>query len=364
MVNALESVLKGIDFEVIFVDDDSPDETAALVRQTAVTHTNVRVIQRINRRGLASAAIEGMMASSAPYLAVIDGDMQHDESILPQMLAKLKNEHLDIVIGTRNTEGGSMGSFSAQRVQLSNLGRRISSVLCKTPLSDPMSGFFLLTRSYLDEVVRSLSVVGFKVLLDLLASSKRQVRAGEIAYTFRNRTAGESKLTPTVCLEYVELILDKLIGHWIPVRYAFFGLVGAFGVLVQFGVVWLLRSSLPFTTAQAAASVAAMIPNYILNNQLTFRARRLRGFSWFWGLLGFVLACSVGLFCNLGIAADLRRLDVPWTIASLAGLVVGSVWNYGVSSMLIWRVRRNHQRMIGHRRSGEELRAAVQTSQS
>jgi dolichol-phosphate mannosyltransferase len=349
MVNALETALAGIDFEIIFVDDDSPDGTAAAVRSLARSNLHIRVVQRINRRGLASAAIEGMMVSSAPYLAVIDGDMQHDETALPAMIAKIKADALDIVIGTRNTSGGSMGSFSAQRVKLSSLGRRISTLVAHTSVSDPMSGYFVVSRTYLEEVVHSLSMVGFKVLLDLLASSTRPVRFAEVGYTFRTRTAGESKLTPAVCLEYIELLLDKLIGDWIPVRYAFFGLVGAVGMLVQLVLIGSVFYKLPFLTAQAIGSSIAMLLNYALNNRLTFRARRLRGWRWISGLLGFVLACSIGLYCNLRVAQDLRSFGVSWLPSSLAGIFVGSVWNYAVSSMLVWRVNRRYRRVAARR---------------
>lgn len=345
LVHALESALGGVDFEIIFVDDDSPDGTAAAVRSLSQINPRVRIVQRINRRGLASAAVEGMMATSAPYLAVIDGDLQHDETILQEMFRKIKTEHLDIVIGTRNHDRGGMGSFSASRIKLSNLGRAISSFVSHADVSDPMSGYFLLTRAYLDEVVRSLSSVGFKILVDLLASSRRPVHLAEIGYTFRNRTAGESKLTAAVCLEYVELLLDKLVGDWIPVRYAFYGLVGCVGLVAQILFVFGALRALPFLTAQMIGSIAAMILNYVLNNLLTFRARRLRGLAWFSGLLGFALACSVGLYSNLQVAQGLRSAGTPWPLASLAGVFVGSVWNYGVSSMIVWRVNRRYRRL-------------------
>jgi dolichol-phosphate mannosyltransferase len=345
MVDALRRVLASIDFEVIFVDDDSPDGTAEVVRSLSRTSPQVRIIQRINRRGLSSAAIEGMMASSAPYLAVIDGDMQHDESILPAMLSKLKADHLDLVIGTRNTAGGSMGSFSSSRVRLSNLGRRLSALVSHADISDPMAGYFVVSRAYLNEVVRSLSGIGFKVLLDLLASSSRPVRFAEVGYTFRTRSFGESKLTAGTCLEYVELILDKLIGSWIPVRYAFFGFVGAVGMLSQALLVYSFLYKLPLITSQAASSIAVMILNYLLNNRLTFRARRLRGWAWVSGLFSFVLACSIGLFCNLHIARALEQFGVAPFPSSLTGIFVGSVWNYGISSMLVWRVNRHYRRV-------------------
>jgi dolichol-phosphate mannosyltransferase len=362
IVGALQRALVGIDFEIIFVDDDSPDGTADAVRVLSRTTPNVRVIQRINRRGLASAVIEGMMASPAPYLAVIDGDMQHDEAVLPEMLAKIKAERLDVVVGSRNKGGGSMGAFSAQRVRLSNLGRRISSLLSRVDISDPMSGFFIISRAYLDEVVRSLSAVGFKVLLDLLASSQRPVRFGEVGYTFRNRQFGESKLTLAVCLEYVELVLDKMVGDWIPVRYAFFGLVGAIGVVAQFVLVRWMNHYLPFLTAQIAGSVIVMILNYFLNNRLTFRARRLHGWAWVGGLAGFMVACSIGLFWNLSVVEGLRRFGAAWGVASLAGVVAGSVWNYGVSSMLVWRVNRRRRRALASPRPAEIRPPATELS--
>src|SRR5579883_2692252 len=212
VLDRLAFALEGIRYEVIFVDDDSPDGTANAVREIARTNPRVRVLQRILRRGLASACLEGMMATPAPYIAVMDADLQHDERILPRMLAKLKEERLDLVVATRNAAGGSKGSFARHRVLLSDLGHRLSLWISHTEISDPMSGFFVLTREYLEEVVRSASGVGFKILLDLVASARRPVRVGEVAYTFRNRLHGDSKLDVVVSLEYLELLLDKILG--------------------------------------------------------------------------------------------------------------------------------------------------------
>ncbi len=190
--------------------DDSPDGTAALVLEIARTNPRVRVLQRVGCRGRASACMEGMMATPAPYIAVMDGDLQHDEGILPAMLEKIRNEKLDLVVATRNAEGGGMGEFSKHRVWLSNLGRRLSQSVSHTNLSDPMSGFIMLDRGFLEEVVPSASGVGFKILLDLVASSRRPVRFGEVPYTFRKRIHGTSTLDIRVGLEYLQLLLDKV----------------------------------------------------------------------------------------------------------------------------------------------------------
>jgi len=344
-VDAVFSALKGIDFELIFVDDDSPDGTARQVRELSRTDPRVRLVHRINRRGLSSAVVEGMMASNAPYLAVMDGDMQHDETVLPDMLRRLRTADVDLVVGTRHREGGSMGEFSRARAALSHVGRRLSALVCHADVSDPMSGFFALRRDYLEEVVRDLSCVGFKILVDLLASSKRPVRVEEVGYTFRKRLYGDSKLDLLVGFEYLELLLDKLVGEWIPVRYALFGMVGAVGVLAQLVLIRFLLyfGHVTFNTAQVISSLLVIVLNYSGNNRITFRNRRLRGWPWLYGLALFALACSLGLYLNLRVASGLFGIGVHWALASLAGILLASVWNYSVGAILVWRINRRRR---------------------
>jgi dolichol-phosphate mannosyltransferase len=221
LLRRLTAVLEGIAYEVIFVDDDSPDGTADVVRAIGLANPRVRVLQRVGRRGLASACVEGMMATAAPYIAIMDADLQHDETILPAMLEKLKREKLDLVVATRNAEGGSMGDFAAWRVRLSQMGRRLSNFISRCELSDPMSGYFILDRRFLEEIVRSISAIGFKILLDIVASSPRPVRLGEVPYRFRARLYGESKLDVLVGIEYLQLLVDKTVGELIPPPWAF-----------------------------------------------------------------------------------------------------------------------------------------------
>ncbi|MGA2725741.1 MAG: glycosyltransferase family 2 protein [Bryobacteraceae bacterium] len=350
-VDAVFSALKGIDFELIFVDDDSPDGTARQVLELSRTDSRVRLVHRINRRGLSSAVVEGMMASNAPYLAVMDGDLQHDETLLPDMLRRLQTSDVDLVVGTRHREGGSMGESAWARVALSQLGRRLSALVCHAEVSDPMSGFFALRRDYLDEVVRNLSCVGFKILVDLLASSKRPVRVQEVGYTFRNRLHGHSKLDLVVGLEYLELLLHKLVGDWIPVRYALFGMIGAVGVVAQLVLIGFLLyfGRLTFDTAQVTSSLLVIGLNYAGNNQITFRDRRLRGWRWLYGLALFALACSLGLYLNLRVASGLSEIGVRWILASLAGILIASVWNYSIGAILVWRINRPAAQTAGDR---------------
>ena len=337
LIRRLESVLVDIDYEVIVVDDDSADGTPDAVRELARRDPRVRLLQRVGRRGLSSACVEGMLATAAPYVAVMDADLQHDETILPAMLAKLKAENLDLVVGTRLSTGEG---FAPSRQRLSKFGTRLSRMVSRHELSDPMSGFFMLDRRYLDEVVHSLSAVGFKILLDLVASARRPVRVGELPYRFRSRLHGESKLDIVVAVEYLQLLADKMIGGVVPPRFILFGLVGALGVLLHLAVLYAMLTRLSFGWAQLVATVVVMTTNFFLNNAFTWRDHRLRGAAAFGGLLKFYAACSIGALLNLEVASAAKDYGAPWYVAGFAGLVVGSVWNFAVTAATTWRRRR------------------------
>jgi dolichol-phosphate mannosyltransferase len=325
-------------WEVVFVDDDSPDGTADLVREHAAADSRVRCVQRIGRRGLSSACVEGMLATTAPYLAVIDADLQHDERLLPQMLDTLRQGDSDIVVGSRYAPGGDIGDWDARRARMSRFAMRLSRVLVPAELTDPMSGFFMMRRSVLDGSVHRLSAIGFKILTDVFASFPQPLRFKELPYRFRVRRAGQSKLDSVTVWDYVMLLLDKIIGRWIPVRFLGFSIVGAMGVAVHFAVLTLGFQGLHsgFVAGQAVATLCAMTFNYAVNNVLTYRDMRLRGLRWLRGWASFVLACSIGGIANLGVASTVYGLGHGWFLSAFAGILVGAVWNYAVTMMLIW----------------------------
>jgi dolichol-phosphate mannosyltransferase len=345
LIGRLHEALAGIEWEVVFVDDDSPDGTAEFCRQIGRSDRRVRVVQRIARRGLASASIEGILATCAPLVAVMDGDLQHDETLIPGMVARLKAENLDLVVGSRNVEGGGMGRFAAGRVRLSNLGRILSRRVVSCELQDPMSGFFVADRRFVNEALPRISAVGFKILLDLIASSPRPVRLAEAPYEFRTRVRGESKLDTTVGFEYLTLVLHKLIGSMLPVQFVMFGLVGLAGVLVHLALlaILLFRSGLPFVYAHATATSAAIIANFFLNNVVTHRDRRLRGWKLVPGFLAFFQVCALGALSNFALAKLLYSAGLPWFFAGAAGMAVSSVWNYSVTAALSWRQPVHHR---------------------
>ncbi|MGC1522271.1 MAG: glycosyltransferase family 2 protein [Steroidobacteraceae bacterium] len=343
LIRRLVECLGDRSWEVVFVDDDSPDGTADLVREHARADSRVRCLQRIGRRGLSSACVEGMLATTADFLAVMDADMQHDERLLPRMLDTLKRDDVDIVVGSRYAPGGDVGDWDARRARMSRLAVRLSRLVVPGDLTDPMSGFFMMRRSVLHGTVRGLSAIGFKILADLFASHSEPLRFAELAYRFRVRQVGESKLDSVTAWDYVMLLLDKLVGRWIPVRFLAFSIVGAVGIAVHFAVLSLLFQGLQrsFVLGQAVATLCAMTFNYAVNNVLTYRDLRLRGALWLRGWVSFVLACSIGGFANLGVASAVYGLGRGWFPAAIAGIIVGAVWNYAVTMMLTWgRARR------------------------
>lgn len=205
-----------------------------------------------------------------------------------------------------------------------------------------MSGFFVIRRSAFEMTVRRLSAQGYKILLDLFASSPRPLRFAEIPYVFRERVSGESKLDALVAWEYVMLILDKLIGHIVPVRFVMFGFVGGLGVFVHFLSLWLIYrvAEVSFAPSQTAATFIAMTFNYFLNNVLTYRDQRLKGLRLFTGWATFVVACSIGVVANVGVAAFAFAHNYPWWLAGAAGALVGAVWNYAATSQFTWGGRK------------------------
>jgi dolichol-phosphate mannosyltransferase len=341
LLSRLEATLGDTGWDVTVVDDDSPDQTADLVREIARTDPRVRCLQRIGRRGLSSACIDGMLASAGPVIAVMDADLQHDESILPKMLSEIEADSADVVVGTRYAVGGSTGNWSHGRAVMSRIATAASRVVLKRNLSDPMSGFFMLRRTVLDATVRDLSGLGFKILLDILTTVNGPLRVTEIPYPFRERAAGESKLDGLVVWEYGMLLAHKKVGWFLPARFLAFSTVGGLGVVIHMITLAVVLKGLhtSFPAAQSIATATAMVGNFGLNNVLTYRDQRLRGWAWLRGLATFMIACGVGAMANIGIATYLFEGRTQWALAGLAGVLVSAVWNYAVTQMYTWRWR-------------------------
>src|SRR3954462_11315712 len=337
----LEGTLTGISWEGVFVADNSPDGTWEVVRGLARKDSRVRCIRRIGRRGLSGACIEGILASSGPYAAVVDADLQHDETQLPKMVGLLQSGEAELVVGSRYIEGGSADSFNKQRAGASQLATEVAKRVLKVAIADPMSGFFMIRRDKFEELAPKLSTQGFKILLDIVATAEGKLRTIEVPFTFGSRQHGESKLDSMVALDFLGLVLAKMTNDVVSLRFLLFALVGSLGLFVHFAALYFcLRAlDLPFPEAQGCAALCAMTSNFLLNNFLTYRDQRLKGFGIVRGLAIFYLVCSVGLLANVGVAFSVYDQEPIWWLAGAAGALMGVVWNYAMSGLFVWRKR-------------------------
>ena len=338
LIDRISESLAGVAWQAIIVDDDSPDGTAAVIKAMARTDPRIVCLHRIGRRGLAGAVLEGVMASATPYVAVMDADLQHDESLLPRMLSVLRDQGADIVIGSRYLrDDGVARGLSPLRRWGSSVANALARRVLRADVSDPVSGFFMLRREVVEAVAPRLSRQGFKILFDIIASQRRAPVIVELPYAFGERTAGESKLDSRVAVEYLGLILTKATGNLLPPRALLFGLVGASGLVIHLCVLsWMLRLGLAFWAAQSVAAVTAMTSNYLVNNAVTYRDRRLRGWKLLEGYVRFAALCSVGLAANVAVANLVHQFTpIPW-LAGGAGAAFGAIWNYVSTSLAVW----------------------------
>lgn len=340
LVAKLEVALSGLAWEVVFVDDDSPDGTAQVAKDLSRRDPRVRCIRRVGRRGLAGACVEGMLASSAPVVAVMDADLQHDETILPTMYQAIR-DGADLAVGSRYVDGGSAeGLSNGLREWGSQTATRLARTMLKVELSDPMSGFFMIRREKVEAIAGGLAKEGFKILLDIVASSPDRLRTVEVPFTFRERLAGESKLDSLVTAQYLGLLVSKATGGVLPLKFLMFLTVGLSGLGVHVIALWALHQmgGMQFEWAQFASTMVAMTWNYVINNRFTYADRRLKGGAFWWGLVSFYVVCSFGTLANVSVASWLHGYDDSSPLfAGFAGALMSAVFNYAATKALTWR---------------------------
>ena len=341
LLSRLEDALAGIDWQVVFVDDESSDGTADTLRELSATRDRVHVIHRVNRSGLASACIDGIRESDSPYVAVIDADLQYDESLLPEMFRMLTAGEAEIVIGSRFVEPLGSAAPTTGRERLSRWARWVSKLVTRMPLSDPTSSFFMLGRDVYDEVSSRLTGRGYKILLDILATLRRPVCVSELPMRVRPRHSGESKLGLLVYIEFMALIFDKTFRGWIPVGFMLYVFVGLSGLAIHMTLLGLLFRGVgfAFTLSQTIAVIVSMTITFFLNNKVTFRDRRLSGKDAMRGLFTYYIACSLGAVINVTAATFLFDEGMFWFLAGFSGAVIGAIWNYVVNATFTWRRR-------------------------
>lgn len=333
--------LAGERWELIFVDDDSPDGTGAEIDRLAAQDGRVRRLRRIGRRGLASACIEGALASTAPHVAVMDGDGQHDPALLAVMLVTARERSCDAVVASRGGSAGREEFRGAFRRWLTRSGNAVARWLVDGQASDPLSGYFLVRREVFDRRASTLYGQGFKVLLDLLSAAPEPLRIVEVPATLRPRGSGASKIGVGVGMDAVLLLAYRLAGRVMSPRFAMYCAVGLTGVGVHLAV---LQASFGvfgdrFVPAQALATWVAMTSNFFLNNVTTFADRRLRGPALWRGLASFYLTCAAGAVISVAVGDLIHATRAPLWLAGVGGALAAAVWNFSLNAAVTWRAR-------------------------
>ncbi|MDZ4726995.1 MAG: glycosyltransferase [Leptospira sp.] len=349
--------LNNIDYEIIIVDDDSPDRTWEWVQEYGIKNQNVRVIRRIQEKGLSSAVLTGMASARGKYLGVMDADMQHDESIIPKMLEALKEN--DLVIGSRRVGDGSYGEMNLFRRILSFGATILAKILLPIPSTDPMSGFFVLKREVFENSKDKLNPLGFKILLEFLAKNPK-IKVMEVGYSFRKREFGETKLSGIVMQQYLFALIDLRFGKYFSSEFVKYGIIGFTGVFVNLVGQWLYVNVSDYSNPNSEMSKilipsfavafgfeVSVISNYILNNQWTFASKRktkVKEFIFglfkfnFVSLVGFFIQYSCWLFifqfCNTYYPEFFPNYITY--IANLIGILIATVTNYQLNRSYTW----------------------------
>ncbi len=355
LIERIGAVMKGTDYEIIVVDDNSPDRTYEVVQNIGKKNPRVRGIRRLHERGLSSAVVTGMAASEAEFFAVMDADLQHDERILPNLLEAVASGSCDLAVGSRATEDGSFGDWSRARRFMSYSATMAAKILLRVSVSDPMSGYFLLSRDVFERAEHLINPLGFKILLEFLGRLP-DLKVREVGYTFRNRIHGETKLSGSVIRNYLVALLDLRFGSIVSPIFLIYCAVGASGIIVYLLTAELtsfiglapFRTGLaePFHDVRSSAVIgflASVANNYVWNNYITFYDKRHKGSAIATGAAVFLAVSLVGLLVTLAVTHLLLTLQLSWISPALArstGIAVAVITNYYLNASITWPPRK------------------------
>ena len=340
LIDRIQAELAGLKWEIIVVDDNSPDGTGHHVRRIRTLDPRVRVIRRIGRRGLSSACIEGMLASSATYVAVIDADLQHDPAMLRDMLDILRGGTAELVCASRYLAGGSTGGWGEHCAVAGGLATWAARTMIAVELTDPMSGYFAVRRDVVDHIAPALSGVGFKILLDIVLAAGPGLRVAEIPVSFGMRLHGDSKLSPRVVWDYVMMLAEHRSGGAVLANRMSGFVMASAGLLVNIFALWLLYDlyGLGSAGAEIIAAMAGCATVYAVNEMLAYGRRG--AWRWYLGLPPFLASCAAGILGNVLLASWLEARGIDWLVAAGCGAILGMIWNNGAVGRHGWPVQR------------------------
>ncbi len=350
LTNLLDAVIPKR-YELIVVDDNSPDKTWEVAQSIMPEYPQLRVMRRQNERGLSTAVIRGWQVAKGQIVGVIDADLQHPPEVLLQMLAAMKEEEVDLVVASRHVEGGGVSDWSFIRRFLSRGAQTLGLMILPGVVgrvSDPMSGYFMVRRKAL--VGKTMNPLGYKILIEALGRGDIR-KVAEVGYVFHERLEGESKVTWKQYVDYLRHLIRLRLDLWRICRFLRFGVVGFSGVFVDMTVLYLLSDPTTLawglTRSKIIAAQVAILNNFLWNDAWTFADmsskqrgcnKRIKRF------LKFNFVCLVGVIFNvllLNVMFNLlgfKLLPYGRYLANLIAIAIVTIWNFWLNLKLSWRV--------------------------
>ena len=360
LVRAVHAALGTLPHEIVVADDDSPDRTWEVAEQLAEDDSSIRVLRRFRDPGLSAAVLDGMTVARGEYLAVIDADLQHDPAILPEMVGLLASGTVDVCVGSRATEGGGYGDWSAARRLVSWVATMIAKVLLRVPVSDPMSGYFVITRRAYEQTAAQINARGFKILLEFVGRN-RSLRVAEVPYEFRNRVHGETKLNRSVIRSYLLAVSELWLGRQIDPVFLLYVLVGIVGLVVN-SVAFALAEAAgfplwttglnkaidPIYTSFLFSVQLSILVLFVLNNEFTFWEDRYRGWKLVPAFLAYEVVSIIGTLIHVAVFTFLQNTGFllgvlgagpARVVHNLTGAVLALIVNWFLNTTYVWKRR-------------------------
>jgi dolichol-phosphate mannosyltransferase len=337
--------IAGLNYEIIVVDDDSPDRTWEIAERVGESHTQVRVLRRETERGLSTAVIRGWQIARGRILGVMDADLQHPPEVTERLWKEVARG-ADLAIASRHVEGGGVSDWSLSRRIISRCAQLLGLTILPevtARVSDPMSGYFMISRACIEG--RKLNPLGYKILIEVLGRGKVKW-ISEVPYTFRERVEGSSKVTNKIYMEYFQHLFRIRMFLLGSSSFFRFCVVGLSGVVIDMSLLYLLSDpkmlGWGLTRSKILAAEAAIVNNFVWNDLWTFAeiSRRQKSFGQrVKRFLKFNAICSLGLALNVLILnVEFNKLHMDRYIANLVAIMLVTVWNYNTNWMLNWRV--------------------------
>ena len=346
-----------IKYEIIIADDNSPDQTWKVASELSKDFPSIRVIRRFRNRGLTPSVLEGMESAVGNILGVMDADLQHDISVLPQMLEECSSH--DLVIGSRYTDSNTKNSLSFLRKILSKSGTFFARVLLGLKISDPLSGYFLVKRDVFKELSSDINAKGFKILLQIVGRNSN-LKIKEIPYSFSERKKGSTKLNEEVAIDFLSELFSLRFKKKVSSRFVRYSITGLSGVFINLfgqsishiilGVEPISYASNEFSLPGISVAIGfslSVINNFYWNNRWTFRDKKLSGiYANVWGLINYFIITCVGFLIQfsvwrflIGVFLNSFGYSDKFTyLANLVGVLTATTWNYYVSKNFMWKI--------------------------